>query len=373
MFKLVSLFLHLGLHVGVSKQDVHVSVYYFLLGVKYSRVVFNPTFSVILLRKVCLFLLTASKLNQRILPVVGCSDTSTVSESITSNTGSYNSLKLSSQSIPHIIRINASIWHRYSKQWSNAKKQQYASRYFGSLLSQNGNSFISQIDSYVSKLAANGLLNSTGPGADSECNMFSNDLLARIFTRHGLSVLLNKIGLLGNWCTSYESIVAKLLDSNYLTDVQLDALVSEDSEDEIIAPLPQTGFLGYYLYLILKIYYKAFQTVEVGTRLSIFKLDSYIRGFKKFYTFIRIILFFREFKDMPSILFYLDPSDNVLSETFKYPICTIVLSDGSLKHNYSMYLIPTSFGTYLSRLFYSYIIINSYYLGRILSLANILN
>lgn len=424
MLGLVSLFFHLGFHIGNFNRLASTNMYSYLIGHRYSRSIFNARFSILCIRKVTLFLLLSSKLNYTVLPVIyGFELRNSKSKSKSATTRfSFHSPRISNGKLLRDIVISKRIrkvllslrflrrrkevyWYSLKSRLSCFKRtlhskyslycsrmpatcsqdyvkiRQYArhikSRYskYAKYVRNKYRYYIGRIEKkrllymrllrqynkrhqqkHITKLVSTNLKYLSQPA--------TGNIVARLFNKFRFPVLLNTTGLITNWTTYYSTI------QKILSEVVPTYRNNKVSNNFFVPKLDQyieSNFLRNCIKLVLCVYYKLHLNIELDIVSYKFKIDRLISEFKKFYVFIKFLIYLREFKRFPSILFYLDPSEPELATISKYRICTLSLVDSNLStSNYATYPIPSSFGAYLSKIFYGYLFINSYFIGRIL-------
>lgn len=103
-------------------------------------------------------------------------------------------------------------------------------------------------------------------------------------------------------------------------------------------------------------------------------LSMQICRFRKFFIFLRFILYFREFRKLSNILFYFNPSASALASIYKYRICTLSLVDSKINAVGCVnYPISISYRMTTAKFFYSHLLINCKYLGKIILLLRIIH
>lgn len=437
MFKLVSLFFHLGLHIGNLGRIASTSMYNYVAGNRFSRSIYSVRISILYIRKVTLFLLVSSKLNHCILPVLrgftlqatyekGMEPTSTgftghtPAAMVHTRTGALHSitrtahtrktlyslrrytklrsLKCTIERRLKTIRIRRSIYARYMVSLKRAKHTQnsknikqytlverifrkynalylrycalrrrylkkYSTVYLASRRAWLNSRYLDTLYKYLPTRQC--------VGEDYVSNHFGNDLVANLFNRYSFPVLLNKTGLINNWLTYYitlrnafSEVIPKYTNAKVFTRVFMKKPNVTDGSD----------FLYNCITLIMCLYYKLNTRLELNMINYRLKFDNLVVQFRKFYVFMKFLIYLRGHMQLPSTLFYFDPVESELSTVGKYRICTISLVDSSFSTmNYVTYPIPSSFGTYLSRFFYASLFINAYFIGRILLVLSSIN
>ncbi len=330
MLRLISLFFHLGLYLGACYQTVAPTMYGYLIGNRYSRNIFNSWISIILIRKVALFFILASKMNRIILPVIH---------------GFNIDIPTNINVTPSNKRINI-----YQYKIRSAPFKNILSRMKGIKLSKQFNSNLK--GKYRKYL--------------SHSDILTNDILVFLFRRHNQAILLNKTGLISNWSTYYSIAHNKLFGTVIESKNTINTFLSKYTNIH-----NNNYFVNICIHLCLRVYYKLYRRMHLNLNIFKFKMNVFINEFKKFHLFIKLMFYLREFNKLPAVLFYLDPTERELSNISKYRICILSL----VSSNYNTvgcinYPIPTNFGSYLSKIFYSYLFLNSYYLGRIMLILN---
>lgn len=439
MIGLVGLYFHLGLYIGLHTPLLVASsnMFGYLLCSRYSHFVFNPKLSILLIRRVSLFMLLAHKFNYSILPVVNGFITYSLrrfvplhrktrlhnyaSSTFLSNfkharfITSYRRLMARLSANPKRVRLvgnsafaslipcyRSKLRRLYCKLFDNCKYES------GSASLKHGrHSHIKR--SHIKPTLNGGSLQQSkhGPLTYSERilkermeneqmqrklerkalvnriiahnQVILNNYILQFFYRYALPILPNIVNLTTNWHTYYDNVCAYLFDGNNRT--RMHVLFRGSTRNRFRRRsrwslhyfkkmLKPRQFLRVYMTLLLRIYQRlSFILRQAVDKQGFFLINR--KRFRKFYIFIKILLYLRQFRVLPNILFYLESSSRELIRISKYRICIISLVDSdSTGVNCVTYPIPCSFGNYLSKIFYSHLIINSFFLGRILMLLN---
>lgn len=425
MFKLISLFFHLGLHIGNFSRIVATNMYNYMVGNRFSRSIYNIKISILYIRKVTLFLLMSGKLNHYILPVLrGFTLQATNEKNVKSDLTGYAQVMhtrgAALNSISHAAytrrtlyslkrytklrllkrvierRVRTALYKRlkYAKYMALLKHTKYikhpknVNRYirskhifkkYNSLYlhycvlkkrysKQYSTAYLASRRAWLRKRHLNimhkYLPRSTYAVEGSADGYFGNDLVANLFYRYSFPVLLNKTGLINNWWTYYITLrnaFSEVIPRYTSTKVFKQAYTRKPNVAK------ESGFLYNCVKLVMCLYYKLNTRLELNMVNYKLKLDRLVVQFRKFYVFIKFLIYLREHMQLPSTLFYLDPVESELATVSKYRICTISLVDSTFSTaNYVTYPIPSSFGTHLSKFFYASLFVNAYFIGRIL-------
>lgn len=345
MIKLINLFLHLGLHIGTFGQAISYNMYYYLMGYRYAYSIFNPWISILLIRRVIIFLILSSKLNIDIVPILyGFKLNDNISLNIDANNENKIVFKnfLKPKCFKDVFKNIQPSKKKYPKFVNKSKLK------------------ISKIAQYLFFKKKKYLRFSEKP------NILSNDIILLLFRKYNKSVLLNKVGLLTNWYTYYEVVSNNLFGRKieYPNKATL-YMFSVEHKNMFL----KNKSLHLYGSMCLRVYFKLYQHINLNENILQFRMDKVINEFKKFHIFIKLMLYLRAFKKLPSILLYLDSIPSELKSISKFRICLISLVNSNYTSiNHINYPIPTNFGSYLSKIFYSYLFLNSYHLGRIMLL-----
>lgn len=208
-----------------------------------------------------------------------------------------------------------------------------------------------------------------------------NNYISRFFYKYRMPILLNIVNLLSNWHTYYEyvrTIVVPISGFGYRHGKYAIGFIRRNKKFTLYRGLKSNNLfngirrgINPCAELALRIYYK----LSVFLDLTVLDWESNPnlnnKSFRKFFVLLRVFWYLRWFKILPNILFYLESSTAELARVAKFRICIIALVDSDCSSVRDIaYPIPCNFGNYLSKIFYSYLIINSFFLGRILLLLD---
>lgn len=398
-----------------------------MVGNRFSRSIYNVRISILYIRKVTLFLLMSGKLNHSILPVlrgftlqatneksvgtnfIGYAPVVHTRESILHNITRtaytrrtlyslkrYAKLRLLRRAIERRIRITLNRRSNYAKYMALLKRTKYVGhpknikryirakylfkkyntlylrycvlkrRYF----KQYSAIYLANRRAWLSKRHLSALYKQklSSVAKSNITSYFCNDLVANLFYRYKFPVLLNKTGLINNWWTYYitlrnafSEVIPKYTNAKIFKRVCTRKSNATNGSD----------FLYNCITLVMCVYYKLNARLELNMINYRLKLGRLVTQFRKFYVFMKFLVYLRGYMQLPSTLFYLDPVESELLTVSRYRICTISLVDSHFSTtNYVTYPIPSSFGTYLSKFFYASLFVNAYFIGRILLVLN---
>ena len=124
--------------------------------------------------------------------------------------------------------------------------------------------------------------------------------------------------------------------------------------------------------LLTVLYLKLYDSVFGDIRILKFKVGRYIRRFRKFFTFLKLLLFLRKYIVFPNILFYLNPTNLELLDSKMFRICSIALVNSDGDTSIPLYPIPLNNNTSLSKIFFCNLFVHFYYVGRIMLILSII-
>lgn len=311
--KIFNLFFNLGLHVGLSTERMHYSMHGYIIGLRNFISIFDPVAAITAVRKVIMFLLLSNRLNKRILPIIH------YQEDITYN----NQFQ---------IYLNANVKEKNTEMCN-----------------------ICHIDDFYYVFAI------------------------RFFREYNLPVLINKTGLLGWWLIYHQTLKVALYgsiqsDKRKKLGKTLVNFISPPVAKFTTNPLEREKKLGCYLTfgLLIILYLQLRSSISDKSNLLTFKIDRYIRRFKKFFSFLKLILFLRESSILPNILYYINPTNAELRDASKLRVCSISVLNSDNNSALPLYPIPSNSSNNLPKIFFSYLYVYYTYLGRILLTLSII-
>lgn len=311
-----SLFFNLGLHIGLHIENTNTTMYSFLFGFRYSRAIFNPIISLATIRKIALFFLLSSKLNRSILPVIRNKE----------------------------ISLNSRFLEKDNK--------------------QNG------------KVTVN---------HDNTTDLFRVFSL-KFFRMYRIPTLLNKIGLLGWWLIYYKVLKTSIygyyheykkkgfrhLFSLAPLFLKLESFNNKRELKKFFSIEKKKSLTKNMIALLTIFYLRLYDSVFGDIRILKFKVGRYIRRFRKFFAFFKLLLFLRKYTIFPNILFYLNPTNSELLDSKMFRICSIALINSDSNASIPLYPIPLNNNTSLSKIFFCNLFVHFYYVGRILLILSII-
>lgn len=315
--RISSLFFNLGLHIGLHVEKTNNNMYDYLFGFRYSRSIFNPIVSLSAIRKIALFFLLSSKLNKAILPIIR-----------TKETLAFVNYRL--------IRAN---------------KKRY--------VSNKGNINISDL---------------------------FRAFALRFFKIYKIPVLLNRAGLIGWWLIYYNmlktsiyghyheykkkgfkhlfSIASLLYRSKFFNKKkELKQFLLAESKKISISSI---------ITLLSIFYIRLYDSLFGDVRTLKFRLGRYIRRYRKFFAFFKLLLFLRRYTIFPNIVFYLNPTNSELRDIKTFRVCSIALTNSNIDASIPFYPVPINNSTSISKIFFCNLFVHFYYMGRILLILSII-
>lgn len=315
-----NLFFNLGLYIGLYSERVHTTMHDYLLGIRYSRSIYNPMVSLIAIKKLALFFLLSNKLNRRIIPVLSNTDT--------------------------VFRVNQSFTYGHD----------------------NYN------DNFVSDVLMQQLPNSFG------INLY-NAFAMRFFKMYRISILSNKIGLLGWWLIYYKTLVTNIYSyyRNYKKKGFKQTFSPFDFKRFPNKKLQRFFYIKKKKYnmlqiltLIIILYLKLYESAFSKSDSLKFRMGKYIRKFKKFFAFLKLLLFLRQYTIFPSILYYLNTTNAELRDVMKFRVCTLAIVNSNNIASMPLYPIPANNNNLLSKIFFSYLFVYYSFIGKILMTLSVI-
>lgn len=124
--------------------------------------------------------------------------------------------------------------------------------------------------------------------------------------------------------------------------------------------------------MIALLYFRLQGSTLANSNLIKFKMGKYIREFNKFFTFLKLLLFLRQYLIFPSILYYLNATDAELRDSSKFRVCTIAVLNTYNSAFLPLYPVPANSSTVLSKIFYSHLFIYYTFIGKILMTLSVI-
>lgn len=404
MLNLINQYFHLGLHIGQYCHEISSKMFYFIWFNRHTYAIFNPKVSILLIRRVFLFMLIANRFNYFILPIInGFSRDQYDWKSLIENfNNSSNFVKSSCGALDnHKINKKKRVLHYLSFWQSIGKKRRRArfnfragiQRYLRYLNSIAFSKYSRGKKKYIVMHYKKNLIrryrrlvkylygtrkrkmNIPFVGFNTvKKNWFISSFISRFFHNYKLPVLLNAPNLVSNWRTYYEYVRAIILPAKtryYRRSRWLHTFAGNGPRSlqslQYTRRLQRKRMLNPSIALALRIYYKL--SIFVNRNFPSWKSQpkSSNKPFRKFFVFLKLFRYLRQFRALPNILFYLESNATEVLRILKYKVCVIALVNSDCSSIRTItYPIPCNFGNYLSKIFYAHMIVNSFFLGRIL-------
>lgn len=212
---------------------------------------------------------------------------------------------------------------------------------------------------------------------------FFRSYALRLFGKYDINVLLNKPGLISWWVT-YFSLMKNMLFGytpkylwkqnksmfydNYLLYLKKNGKENTNYTDKYASLSSNKSIL----FGISIFYQKVLESTLGSRKSSIFRDNRFVRKYNKFFAFLKISMFLRENVIFPSILFYLNPTNAELKDTIFFRVCSIALINTNNIASIPLYPIVINNSSDLSKIFFVHLLIHFHYIGKILSIINII-
>lgn len=321
MVKLIhSLFFNLGLYVGLSSERIHYSMYNYFVGLRYLKPVYNPMISLIAIKKMAIFLLLATKLNKQIIPII-----------------TSQNIKLYANQLSVDAHMNLN---------GNLSSNIYMSRSL----------------------------------KDSKVDVYRSFAL-RFFRSYNVPILLNKTGLIGWWLIYYKALKTKLygyhgdylkFNSQNFFNYAGEQRLYNNKIKRFFLVTKKRHISSQTFFLVALLYFKLYGSAFANFSLFKFKMGKYIRKFNKFFAFLKLLLFLRQYTIFPSILYYLNPTNAELRDSARFRVCTIAILNSYNSAFLPLYPVPANSSNVLSKVFYSYLFIYYTFIGKILMTLSVI-
>lgn len=203
----------------------------------------------------------------------------------------------------------------------------------------------------------------------------------RFFRSYNIPILLNKTGLIGWWLAYYKALKTKLYGysggrqkinfKNFANYTEKQRFQSSRIKKFFLINKKQRMSLQTF-FLIALLYFRLQGSTLANSNLIKFKMGKYIREFNKFFTFLKLLLFLRQYLIFPSILYYLNATDAELRDSSKFRVCTIAVLNTYNSAFLPLYPVPANSSTVLSKIFYSHLFIYYTFIGKILMTLSVI-
>lgn len=238
------------------------------------------------------------------------------------------------------------------------------------ITSQNIKLYANQLSAYVN----------TDLRKNSKIDIYRSFAL-RFFRNYNIPILLNKTGLIGWWLIYYKVLKTKVY--GYTSDhqrINFQNFVNYTEEQRFQSSRVKKFFFinkkqrisSQTFFLIALLYFRLHGSALANFNLLKFKMGKYIRKFNKFFAFLKLLLFLRQYLIFPSILYYLNPTDAELRDSSKFRVCTIAVLNTYNSAFLPLYPVPANSSNVLSKVFYSHLFIYYTFIGKILMTLSVI-